>query len=61
VSQQIHQTLVYRRRAAEFEELAARADAPKTRERYLRLAREWRHLADSSDGMSMRWGGGPRH
>jgi hypothetical protein len=47
---------VYRRRAAELEELAARTRIPSSREHYLRLAEEWRHLADSTEAMSERWG-----
>ena len=52
-------TLVYHRRAAELEELAARTSLPGSRERYLRLAEEWRRLAESSEVMSQRWGGKP--
>ena len=46
----------YRRRAAELEELAARTQIPSSREHYLKLAEEWRHLADSTEAMSERWG-----
>lgn len=47
---------VYRRRAAELEELAQRTSIPSSREHYLRLAEEWRHLADSTEAMAERWG-----
>ncbi len=46
----------YRRRASELEELAARTRIPASREHYLRLAEEWRHLAESTEAMSERWG-----
>ena len=51
-----HPCEVYRRRAAELEELAARTRIPSSREQYLRLAEEWRHLADSSEALAERWG-----
>lgn len=46
----------YRRRAAELEELAACTRIPSSREHYLKLAEEWRNLADSTEAMSARWG-----
>ena len=29
---------------------------PSNREHYLKLAEEWRHLADSTEAMADRWG-----
>ena len=52
----VHHCETYRRRAAELEALAARAQIPSSREQYLKLAEEWRHLADSTEAMAERWG-----
>ena len=53
----LQQSVMYRRRAAELEELAAQTDAPSSREQILKLAEEWRRLAESTEAMSERWGG----
>ena len=50
-------SLVYRRRAAELEEAAARTKLAASRDCYLRLAEEWRRLAESCEVTSQRWGG----